>query len=59
MFLVRNLVVVSIVQGLVLIPAAQKQFETDGNPFGFMFAVADIQEIRPIVRVSETLLCGG
>eukprot|EP00904_Undaria_pinnatifida_P002276 jgi/Undpi1/12049/HiC_scaffold_4.g01748.m1 len=45
-------------QGLVLIPAAQKQFEMDMNPFGFMFAVADIQEIRPIVRAERLRVAG-
>ncbi len=42
-------------QGLVLAPVTEQEFATPGeNPIGFQFWVADIQEIRPIVRVSKT-----
>ncbi|CAM9265877.1 unnamed protein product [Ascophyllum nodosum] len=46
-------------QGLVLIPTAEKLFETDNDPKGFEFVVADIQEIRPIVRYMHILDYGG
>lgn len=40
-------------------PVAEEQFSQEISPIGFEFHVADIQEIRPIVRVrkNDTLLC--
>lgn len=42
------------IQGLTMFPAAEKFFEDDEKPKGFGFVVADIQEIRPIVRVGAS-----
>lgn len=40
-------------QGLVLTPEAEQQFSCEErSPVRFEFVVSDIQEIRPIVRVS-------
>lgn len=43
-------------QGLILTPAAGRQFESGEHPMSFAFVVADIQEIRPIVRVSPGVI---
>lgn len=40
-----------VVQGLVLTPNAETQFDLDNGPTPFKFVVSDIMEIRPIVRV--------
>ena len=50
----------SLLQGLVLTPEAEKQFSCEEeSPFGFEFVVSDIQEIRPIVRVRKKLNLGS
>ncbi|CAN0145489.1 unnamed protein product [Scytosiphon promiscuus] len=46
-------------QGVVLIPVAQEHFSQETCPIGFEFNVADIQEIRPIVRYMHILDYGG
>lgn len=52
-FLVMVFVLDVVQKGLVLTQAAESQFDLDKEPKKFEFVVADIQEIRPIVRVSN------